>query len=45
MSVSLQGNEFCVTTGRALMLDETHQVSWVAVSCASGGPVGGADAG
>lgn len=25
-SVSLQGDEFCITTGRALMMDETHQV-------------------
>ena len=32
VSVSLQGDEFCVTTGRALMLDETHQVSWVVPS-------------
>jgi len=25
-SISLQGDEFCITLGRALMLDETHQV-------------------
>ncbi|EFN53809.1 hypothetical protein CHLNCDRAFT_136515 [Chlorella variabilis] len=25
-SISLQGDEFCITVGRALMLDETHQV-------------------
>ncbi|KAI3425174.1 hypothetical protein D9Q98_008944 [Chlorella vulgaris] len=25
-SISLQGDEFCITLGRALMMDETHQV-------------------
>lgn len=25
-SVSLVGDEFCLTLGRALMLDDTHQV-------------------
>jgi hypothetical protein len=38
VSVSLQGNEFCITTGRALMLDETHQVS---PGCASAGALVG----
>ena len=42
VSISLAGDELCITTGRALMMDETHQVGrgvwvWVCVWRGVGG--------